>query len=105
MGKALNVSCVPRQIKQIVWHSLAEWGRGSYAAQGRGWGRHATSSFHSQNSVKNLGARTVTLQPRKKAGISLLGDEAGNNKLVDCTQRVFFPLKEGSLSFIRSMST
>lgn len=62
------------------------------------------SSFHSQNSVKNLGGRTVTLQPRKKAGISLLGDEAGSNKLVDCTES-FFPLKGGSLSFIRSMST
>lgn len=41
--------------------------------------------FSDHNSVKNLGGRTVTLQPRKKAGISLLGDEAGNNKLVDCT--------------------
>lgn len=80
--------CVPRQIKQLVWHSLAEWGRGSYEAQGR-VGETCPSSFHSQNSVKSPGGRTVTLQPRKKAGISLLSDEAGNNMLVDCTERIF----------------
>ena len=56
------------------------------------------------NIYKILEEEQLTLQPRKKAGISLLGDEAGSNKLVDCTES-FFPLKGGSLSFIRSMST